>query len=431
MSADLVAIIAIIVLLLAVSAFFSGAETGLTAASRPRMHALARKGLRRARLVNELRDRKEQVITAILFGNNLVDILASALATGALIALFGEAGIAYATVAMTVLVVVFGEVLPKTFAINHADRVALAVAPLMRAVMRVLGPAVGVTQAVVRVILRLLGAHRLQMGNKVAEEELRGAIELHNGAGDRDERNMLRSILDLADVEVGTIMVHRRQVVAIDLDQKPAAVVEQALASRYTRIPLWRGQPDNIVGVVHAKAILNALRTNGGNFDAIRINEIATPPWFIPESTTLLDQLEAFRRRREHFAIVVDEYGAFLGIVTLEDILEEIVGDIAERHEFQVPGVKATPDGSYIIDGHVTIRDLNRDFDWQLPADEAATVAGLVLHEARRIPEVGQVFTFHGFRFEVLRRKRNQITSLRLTPPAVTAPQQTRGEAVS
>jgi Mg2+/Co2+ transporter CorB len=431
MSADLVAIIAIIVLLLAVSAFFSGAETGLTAASRPRMHALARKGLRRARLVNELRDRKEQVITAILFGNNLVNILASALATGALIALFGEAGIAYATVAMTVLVVVFGEVLPKTFAINHADRVALAVAPLMRAVMRVLGPAVGVTQALVRVILRLLGAHRLQMGNKVAEEELRGAIELHNGADDRDERNMLRSILDLADVEVGTIMVHRRQVVAIDLDQKPAAVVEQALASRYTRIPLWRGQPDNIVGVVHAKAILNALRTNGGNFDAIRINEIATPPWFIPESTTLLDQLEAFRRRREHFAIVVDEYGAFLGIVTLEDILEEIVGDIAERHEFQVPGVKATPDGSYIIDGHVTIRDLNRDFDWQLPADEAATVAGLVLHEARRIPEVGQVFTFHGFRFEVLRRKRNQITSLRLTPPAVTAPQQTRGEAVS
>jgi Mg2+/Co2+ transporter CorB len=248
----------------------------------------------------------------------------------------------------------------------------------------------------------------------------------------RDERNMLRSILDLADVEVGTIMVHRRQVLAIDVDQKSVAVVEQALASKYTRIPLWRGHSDNIVGVLHAKAILHALRTNGGNFDAIRVSEIATPPWFIPESTTLLDQLEAFRRRREHFAIVVDEYGAFLGIVTLEDILEEIVGDIAERHEFQVPGVRATPDGSYVIDGHVTIRDLNRDFDWLLPADEAATVAGLVLHEARRIPEVGQVFTFHGFRFEILRRKRNQITSLRLTPPRPAAPQQpAAGEAVS
>jgi Mg2+/Co2+ transporter CorB len=424
MNLELAGIIGIIVLLLAVSAFFSGAETGLTAASRPRMHALARKGVRRAHLVNELRDRKEKLITAILFGNNLVNILASALATGALIALFGEAGIVYATVAMTVLVVVFGEVLPKTFAINHADRVALALAPMMRAVMVPLGPAVSVTQAIVRWILRIAGADRLQAGKKAAEEELRGAIELHGGADVRDERNMLRSILDLADVEVGTIMVHRRQVVAIEVDQKPSVVVEQALASKYTRIPLWRGQPDNIVGVLHAKAILNALRANGRNFDAIRINEIATTPWFIPESTTLLDQLEAFRRRREHFAIVVDEYGAFLGIVTLEDILEEIVGDIAERHEFQVPGVRPMPDGSYVIDGHVTIRDLNRDFDWQLPADEAATIAGLVLHEARRIPEVGQVFTFHGFRFEVLRRKRNQITSLRLTPPAPAAPQQ-------
>jgi Mg2+/Co2+ transporter CorB len=431
MSVGLIAIIAVIVLLLAVSAFFSGAETALTAASRPRMHALARKGARRARLVNSLRDRKERLITAILIGNNLVNILASALATGALIVLFGEAGIAYATVAMTVLVVVFGEVLPKTFAINHADRVALAVAPIVRIVMAVLGPAVAVTQAVVRIILRVLGADRLQVGAKAAEEELRGAIELHTGAEDRDERNMLRSILDLADVEVGTIMVHRRQVVAIDLDQRPAAVVEQALASKFTRIPLWRGQPDNIVGVLHAKAVLNALRLNGGNFDAIRINEIATPPWFIPESTTLLDQLEAFRRRREHFAIVVDEYGAFLGIVTLEDILEEIVGDIAERHEFQVPGVRPAPDGSYIIDGHVTIRDLNRDFDWQLPVDEAATIAGLVLHEARRIPEVGQVFTFHGFRFEVLRRKRNQITSLRVTPPTAAAAQQELRRAVS
>jgi Mg2+/Co2+ transporter CorB len=211
MSFGLIAIIVVIVLLLAVSAFFSSAETALTAASRPRMHALARKGARRARLVNELRDRKERLITAILIGNNLVNILASALATGALIALFGEAGIAYATVAMTVLVVVFGEVLPKTFAINHADRVALAVAPVVRIVIKVLGPAVGITQAVVRCILRILGAHRLQVGAKAAEEELRGAIELHSGDGERDERNMLRSILDLADVEVGTIMVHRRQ----------------------------------------------------------------------------------------------------------------------------------------------------------------------------------------------------------------------------
>jgi Mg2+/Co2+ transporter CorB len=432
MNAELIGIIVIIAALLAVSGFFSAAETALTAASRPRMHALARKGLRRARLVNALRERKEQLLTAVLIGNNLVNILASALATSALIALFGEAGIAYATLAMTALVVIFGEVLPKTFAIKHADRVALAMAPLLRWVMAALSPLVQATQAIVRGLLRVLGEHRIKAGSRVSEEELRGAIELHAGSDVRDERNMLRSILDLADVEVGTIMVHRRQVTAIDMDQKAAAVVEQALSSNFTRIPLWRGQPDNIVGVLHAKAVLHALRTNGGNFDAIKIGEIATPPWFIPESTTLLDQLEAFRRRREHFAVVVDEYGAFLGIVTLEDILEEIVGDIAERHEFQVPGVRAMPDGSYVIDGHVTIRDLNRDLDWQLPDSEAATVAGLVLHEARRIPEVGQVFTFHGFRFEILRRKRNQITGLRVVPPAASAPQQSNPtEAVS
>jgi len=432
MNLDLVGIIVVIAVLLAVSAFFSAAETGLTAASRPRMHALARKSVRRARLVNELRDRKEQLITAILFGNNLVNILASALATGALIALFGEAGIVYATVAMTVLVVVFGEVLPKTFAINHADRVALAVAPSVRAVMVALAPAVSITQTIVRWLLRILGADRFKAGKKAAEEELRGAIELHGGADVRDERNMLRSILDLADVEVGTIMIHRRQVVAIEVDQKAAMVVEQALSGKFTRVPLWRGQPDNIVGVLHAKAILNALRTNGGNFDAIRINEIASPPWFIPESTTLLDQLEAFRRRREHFAIVVDEYGAFLGIVTLEDILEEIVGDIAERHEFQVPGVRAQPDGSWLVDGTVTIRDLNREFDWRLPDEGASTIAGLVLHEARRIPEVGQVFQFHGLRFEVLRRKRNQISLLRISrfaPPTVSRAAANAGSA--
>ena len=431
MNIELALVIGAIVVLLAVSAFFSSAETGLTAASRPRMHALARKGGRRARLVNQLREGKEQVLSVILIANNLVNILASALATGALIALFGDAGVAYATVVMTVLVVVFGEVLPKTFAINHADRVALAVAPALRPVLKVLAPIAHAIQAIVRGLLRLMGAHRLEAGAEAAQEELRGAIELHAAGEASGERNMLRSILDLADVEVGTIMVHRRQVVAIDIDQKPGAVVEQALSSKYTRIPLWRGQPDNIVGVLHAKAVLQALRAKGGNFDAIRIGEIASPPWFIPESTTLLDQLGAFRRRREHFAIVVDEYGAFLGIVTLEDILEEIVGDIAERHEFQVPGVRPQPDGSYVIDGHVTIRDLNRDLDWTLPDRDAATIAGLVLFEARRIPEVGQVFTFHGFRFEVLRRKRNQITALRVTAPSAAPAQDGSSAAAS
>ena len=233
---------------------------------------------------------------------------------------------------------------------------------------------------------------------------------------------MLRSILDLAEVEVGQIMVHRRQIASIDVDQKPSAILEQALASPHTRVPIWRGHPDNVVGVLHAKALLQALRQHRGNPDAINVMEVAQRPWFIPESTNLLDQLEAFRRRHEHFALVVDEYGALLGVVTLEDIIEEIVGDIAERHEYRMPGVRPQPDGSYIVDGHVTIRELNREFDWNLPHEEAATIAGLVLHEARRIPEIGQVFNFYGFRFEILRRRRHQIQALRIIPPA-------RGEA--
>ncbi len=417
----------LILILLVVSAFFAIAETALVSSSRPRLHALARKGNPRAVRVNRLRERQDHVLSAVLLGNNLVNVFASAIATGLFIDLFGPTGVAYAAVAMTVLVVVFAEVLPKTYALNRADRVVLSIVPALESAVRILGPLNHANRWLVRGILRLVGAQRPQRSAEAAVEELRGAIELHSAPDPdvRRERAMLRSILDLADVQVGEIMVHRRDIFAIDADRPATEILEQALLSQHTRVPLWRGQPDNIVGVLHAKEMLRALRAHGGNAASINVLEVASRPWFIPESTSLLDQLEAFRRRREHFALVVDEYGALLGIVTLEDILEEIVGDIAERHEFKMPGVRPQPDGTLVVDGHVTIRDLNRQFDWRLPDEVAATVAGLVLQEARRIPDVGQVFNFYGFRFEVLRRKRNQIAALRITPPAaqpVTVP---------
>lgn len=407
-----------IVLLLSVSGFLSLAETALTSASRPRLFALARKGNAKARRVNRLRERQDQVLASILLGNNLVNIVASALATGVLVGLFGDAGVAYAALVMTALIVVFGEVLPKTLALNRPVRTVLAFVGFIEITFRTLAPVSRAMQWIVGHVLILCG-YRRDRSRTASEEELRGAIELHGGAeaGEKRERAMLRSILDLADVEVGQIMIHRRQVASIDADQKPSAILEQALASRHTRIPIWRGQPDNVIGVLHAKALLQALRAHRGDPEAINILEVATRPWFIPESTKLLDQLEAFRRRHEHFALVVDEYGALLGVVTLEDILEEIVGDIAERHEYRMPGVRPQSDGSYVVDGHVTIRELNREFDWHLPDEAADTIAGLVLHEARRIPEVGQVFNFYGFRFEILRRRRNQIQALRLMPP--------------
>ncbi len=414
---------AIIALLIA-SAFFSGSETSLTAASQPRMHTLERKGNRRAALVNKLWRQKERLIGAILLGNNLVNIMASALATGVLINIYGNTGVAYATIAMTLLILVFAEVLPKTYALRHADRIALRVAPVMGPLVTLLFPITHAIHVVVRTTLKIFGiamSDRLEMTHQ--EEELRGAIDLHARVGEeeRHERAMMRSILDLADVAVADIMTHRKKVITIDAGLPPAQIVEEVLRSPHTRLPLWKDSPDNIVGVLHAKALLRAVHALSAvatlaELDDLDVLTIASPPWFIPESTDLLLQLQAFRSRHEHFAIVVDEYGEVLGIVTLEDILEEIVGEIADEHDVEIEGVLVQKDGSLLVDGSVTIRDLNRQFEWRLPDEEAATVAGLILHEARRIPKTGQAFVFHNLRFEIVHRQKNQITSIKIQP---------------
>jgi Mg2+/Co2+ transporter CorB len=408
-----------ILVLLVLSAFFSGSETALTAASKPRIHQLAKTGDTRAGIVQRLGEQKDRLIGSILLANNLVNILASALATSVLISFFGDTGVAYATAIMTLLVLIFAEVLPKTYAINSADRTALAVAPTVRALVAALSPFTRAVQAVVKAILRVFGVDTTADIGMTSAEELRGAIDLHAGPDEtiKHERAMLRSILDLDEVEVGEIMIHRKDVTMIDADQPPSVIVAQVLKSPYTRIPLWRGGADNIVGVLHAKTLLTAVHEREGDIEAVDTVSLAAKPWFVPESTSLIRQLQAFRGRREHFALVVDEYGSLMGIVTLEDILEEIVGDISDEYDQIVAGIRPQTDGSYVVSGSVTIRDLNRRFDWRLPDEEAATIAGLVLHESRQIPDVGQVFNFYGLRLEILRRKRNQVTSIRITPP--------------
>jgi Mg2+/Co2+ transporter CorB len=417
-------VIVSIAVLLVLSAFFSGSETALTRASRPLMHQLENKGNERAKTVNKLQEGKGRLIGAILIGNNLVNILASALATSILIAMFGEAGIAYATIIMTALVVMFAEILPKTYALQNADRTALQIAPIIRPLVFVLSPITFATQWMVRITLRIFGI-RLHSGEDFISktDELRGAIDLHQSEEDDDktvqhERAMLRSVLDLAEVEVGEIMVHRKTVAMINADEPAAEIVAEVLASPYTRMPLWRDQPDNVIGVIHAKEVLRAIHQHGGSFD-IDVEALAADAWFVPETTPLLDQLQAFRDRHEHFALVIDEYGSLQGVVTLEDILEEIVGDIADEHDISVPGLRPQSDGSYIVDGSFTIRDLNRQFEWNLPDEEAATIAGLILHESRRIPKVGQAFMYYGLRFDIMRRQRHQITAIRITPPQV------------
>jgi len=411
-----------IFVLLTMSAFFSGSETAMTAASQPRMLELERQEVRAAGIVIQLRARTDRLIGAILFGNNLINILASALATSLFIGWFGSGGVFYATVAMTLLVLIFAEVMPKAYAINNADSTALRIAPVLRVVVFLLAPITHTVQVVVEATLRVFGVRfdrRLDSETKEKEEELRGVIRMHSASAvDPEmaaEREMLSSILDLGDLEVEEIMTHRSNVAMIDAGKPAPQVVKEVLASPHTRLPVFRGDPDNIIGVLHAKDLLRAVQRAGGNVETLNIRKVASEPWFIPETTIVLDQLRAFRERREHFATVVDEYGALMGIVTLEDILEEIVGDIADEHDHAVAGVPAGRDGSLVVDGNVTIRDLNREYGWELPDEDAATIAGLVMHEAQRIPEVRQVFAFHGFRFEILRRKGYRITSIRVS----------------
>jgi Mg2+/Co2+ transporter CorB len=410
---------AILGLLLA-SAFFSGSETALTAASPAKMHALEQEGNRRARVVNYLLTVRERFIGAILLGNTLANIAASALATSLFLTLFGEEGVVYATIVMTVIVVLFAEVLPKTYAILNADRMALVLAPAVNFVVAVLAPVTGAMQFLVRHTLRLFGVSISDDAEVLsAHEEIRGAIELHHKEGGvkKLDRDMLGGVLDLRELTVSDIMVHRTKMDAIDVELPPEKIIDLALKSSHTRLPLWRGEREEIVGILHAKTLLRALREAKGDGGKIDIMALATPPWFVPNTTTLKDQLNAFLKRKAHFAVVVDEYGEVMGLVTLEDIIEEIVGDITDETDIASIAARPQPDGSVIVEGSVPLRDLNRLMDWDLPDEEATTVAGLVLHDAQTIPDAGQAFTFHGFRFEVLRRQRNRLTSIRVTPP--------------
>lgn len=404
--------------LICLSGFFSGSETALTAVSTARMTALEKDGNSRAALVNQIHQHKDRMIGALLLGNNLVNILASAMATNVFIKLTGETGVVYATLVMTLLVLIFAEVLPKTYALNYADKMAMAISPVIRVVIVLFSPITQMVARIVRFVLLFLGVktNLIAVGEDI--EELRGAIEMHQGPRKQtsEQRAMLHSILDLAEVDVDEIMTHRRNVMMINADEPFEEIVQQALESPYSRLPLYRERIDNIIGVIHVKWLVREMKKRDGRTTDINLEELAVEPWFVPENTTLYDQLQAFRERREHFALVVDEYGDYQGIVTLEDILEEIVGEIDDESDITMAGVRKQPNGSYVVQGTVTIRDLNRELDWALPDKEYSTIAGLILYESQCIPEPGQSFIFHGFRFDVMRRQRNQITLVRIMP---------------
>ncbi|MDP3854283.1 HlyC/CorC family transporter [Phenylobacterium sp.] len=424
MFAILAGLAPVLVVLLSLSGLISAAETSMTAASRGRMHQLERDGDRAARRVNLLMADQEKMIGAILLSNNVINIGASALTTLALSAAFpGPIGALVATAVMTVLIVIFSEILPKSLAIARADDVARALSIPTIWVVKVFGPLANSAQWVVRQTLKPFGI-KLSMETDVlaAHEEIRGAVEYHHSEGlvESRDRQMLGGVLDLSEMDVTQVMVHRKSISMIDADLPARELVAAMLESGHSRVPLYRNDTENIIGILHAKDLLVAMAGSNAAFEKLDIPAIVREPWFIPETTTLKDQLNAFLKRQSHFALVVDEYGSLQGLITLEDILEEIVGEIEDEHDSALEGVRRQPDGSVMVDGWVAIRDLNRALDWNLPDDDAVTVAGLVIHEAQTIPKVGQTWTFYGHRFQVVKRERNQITCLRVSPPQET-----------
>ena len=418
---------AAILALLVLSGFFSGSETALTAASRGKLRTQADRGNRGAARALRVTEDSERLIGSVLLGNNLVNILATSLATALFTRAFGESGVALATLVMTFLVLIFAEVLPKTYAITRPEGAASAVAGPIAAVVTIFAPIVAAVRLLVRLVLRLFGVQTDPDSHILAvREEIAGAIQLGHSEGivEKEDRDRILGALDLSERAVEEIMLHRSGIEMIDANARPADILTQCLESPHTRLPVFKDEPENIIGVIHAKDLLRAMHKQvagpGGSFSDLtefNISEVAKEPYFVPETTSLDDQMREFLRRHSHFALVVDEYGSLQGLITLEDILEEIVGEITDEFDTDdEPEIAPAEDGTWLIDGAMTIRDLNRATDWTLPDEEANTVAGLVIHEAQMIPTPGQVFSFHGFRFEVISREANRITQLKIRP---------------
>lgn len=419
--------VAAIIALLVLSAFFSGSETALTASSRAKLRAQADKGSKSAARALSLTEDGERLIGSVLLGNNLVNILAASLATALFTRLFGDSGVALATLVMTLLVLIFAEVLPKTYAITNPETAASWVSTPIRLIVLVFAPVVSAVRILVNGLLALFGV-RTDPDSAILSyhEEIAGALALGHseGAVDKEDRDRLLGALDLAHRTVEEIMLHRSQLQTVNIDAPVSEIIAQSVNSSHSRLPAWKDEPENIVGVIHSRDLMrevHRLVSDGdGSFNAIEtldIMSVARAPYFVPETTPLDEQMRQFLQQRRHFALVIDEYGALLGLITLEDILEEIVGEIVDEHDLPIENpITRLDSGAIELEGAMTIRDLNRAMDWSLPDDEANTVAGLVIHEAQMIPEAGQVFQFHGFRISVVERSENRITRLRIRP---------------
>ena len=416
---EIITLFIAILILLVLSAFFSGSETALTASTRSRLTGLGIRGSKNSKIAIDLLNKKESLIGAILLGNNLVNILASALATSLLIKVFGNTGVAYAVIIMTILIVIFSEILPKSYAIANAEKLALRVSPIIKPLVSILSPITWVMEKIVFSILNLMGIkHDKNARSLSVQDEIRGAVNLHHKEGRlyKIDKDMVTGILDLPEVTVEDIMVHRSNIFMVNIDNDPKKIMSQVIDSPYTRIPVWKDNNENIIGLIHAKNLLKMLnKKNNQEISREDIKDTLIKTWFVPETTSLKDQLQIHLRRKIKLAMVIDEYGALNGMISLEDIIEEIVGDISDEHDIDLSDIKRDKDGSLLVSGHTEIRNINRSYGWELPDEEVNTISGLLIHETRSFPKKGQVFHFYGFKFEVLEVEKNTISQIRIS----------------
>jgi len=403
--------IIVIFFLLLLSAFFSSSETAITKISDAKIHQWDEKKNKKIIKAKSLLKNREKVIGTLLLGNNIVNILASALATSILISVFGDKGIIYATVIMTSLIFIFAEVLPKTYAIRESEKLVIYSAPIIIFFTKILSPIIIVLQSLVSSILKIANKENSQSDWK---QNLRGAILLANNQGNvrKYDRIMLESILDLHEVKVSEIMTHRKNIESLHILDNIDNITHLALKSRFTRLPLWKGNTDNIIGTLHIKDLLRAKNIN----NKIDINNLMQKPLFISENTSLSEQLNKFKKETNQMAFVIDEYGDIQGLITLEDVLEEIVGEIFDEFDKQILEPNILEDKSVTVDGAMTIRDLNRLTDWDLSDDEASTIAGLVIDVAQKLPKINETIKIENFYFKILERQRTRLTKINIKP---------------
>jgi Mg2+/Co2+ transporter CorB len=414
---ELVILFISILLLLILSGFFSGSETALTASTRSRLTGLSNKGHKNAKTAIELLNKKESLIGAILLGNNLVNILASALATSLSIKIFGDPGVAYAVIIMTALIVIFAEILPKTYALTNSEKLALTVSPIFRPIVYLLWPVTWMMEKIVFFILSIFKI-KLEQNMRVlsVEDEIRGTLDLHHKEGRlyKSDKDMVTGVLDLAEVTVEDVMVHRSNMFTVNIDDDPKKILNSVINSSFTRIPVWQNNDENIIGIIHSKHLLKIMSQNR-DITRSDIMQSLIKPLFIPETTSLKEQLKMHLNNKKKLAIVVDEYGVLMGMISLEDIMEEIVGDITDEIDEGLTTVVKNEDGTLTINGGTEIRDINRIYNWDLPEEEANTLSGLIIHESRSFPSEGQVFNYYGFIFEILEVKDNLIHKIKVS----------------